>query len=736
MSRLLRADAASSAAPAFLPEATLPLSKETIITHLKRCQALVNEHAKQSFERFGDRLSEAFLAALDNARTNQEVTELTGMQRLLRKNHSELARYYTGYIAEGFVKFKNKQLFTTLNAQKNPQELSLVEHADLDEMIVLSSITQRMDTYFAEPLWALNQRFALLNGGAAISEASNPVAPIQLCESLRRALRLVPLTESAKTLVYRTYEEHIMGLVGLNLDEVNAYLKRSGLLPNLQYQPAKSRSRLHTDTLFTPEDLAFMQALGSQSHQEQLLGAIRGLQNTLQTVAGLQATGPALSQHQVVDALNSLQQRGNLPAYASERPISPADFQRVVQSIQELAQQQGGHGEVSAVDLRTIDLVGLVFEYMLNDEHLPASVKALLSYMHTPFLKLAFNDPHFFEKPEHPARLLINSLAEAGSRFVGNDGSVQFAMYQKIKDVVDSVIKDFRNEVSVISELFVEFNSYTKNIIHRQTLMEKRATEKVQGEERLLDVKRRANETLLSKTAHKELPSAVLVFLLQPWSDYVAFILLRYGEASDYLQQALEVVDNILWIIEPKTHLDEMREQADMLAPLLDNMHNGLETIGYDAEKSQALIKAIAALVELATQHKKAEPAPAPMRQQLEKIAAENAGQPPAQDAPISEEEAKVVENLKMIEFGTWFEFEGGKRLKVAWFNARSSQYMLVDQMGKKAATKTGLELAREMLKKQAKIISGSSKPFFERALENIYQKLNAQAQLETRTEA
>ena len=91
-----------------------------------------------------------------------------------------------------------------------------------------------------------------------------------------------------------------------------------------------------------------------------------------------------------------------------------------------------------------------------------------------------------------------------------------------------------------------------------------------------------------------------------------------------------------------------------------------------------------------------------------------------------------MVEHLKLIEFGTWFEFEGGRRLKVAWFNARTSNYMLVDQKGKKVAMMPGVELAREVIAKRAKIISGGSKPFFERALDNIFQKLNAEAKAET----
>jgi hypothetical protein len=96
-------------------------------------------------------------------------------------------------------------------------------------------------------------------------------------------------------------------------------------------------------------------------------------------------------------------------------------------------------------------------------------------------------------------------------------------------------------------------------------------------------------------------------------------------------------------------------------------------------------------------------------------------------DKPVSAEEAKIVDNLKMIEFGTWFEFEGGKRLKVAWYNKRTLHYMLVDQQGRQVAMSSGLELARDMIAGRTRIIAGSTKPFFERALENIYQTLNAQ---------
>ncbi len=379
--------------------------------------------------------------------------------------------------------------------------------------------------------------------------------------------------------------------------------------------------------------------------------------------------------------------------------------------------------------MKTIDLVGMLFEFMLNDENLPDRVKALLSYLHTPFLKIAFIDPGFFGSSDHPARLMLNSLAEAGSRWVGNDGTQQYDIYEKIKGVVDSVLQEFDNDVKIITSLLMEFNSYTKNIIRRQDLMEKRATEKAQGEEKLREVKLRVNDEIRKRTHNRELPSALLLFLLQPWSDYLSFALLRYGDQSEKWTKAVSLVDDLLWSIRPKTKSEDKARQIEMHEPIVSSIKLGFDTIGFDQTKGKKLVDAVTSLMKLAMQSKKAEPAPAPMRHKLEQIAAEKAGTPTANDDAATPEESQVVEKLKVIEFGTWFEFEGGRRLKIAWYNARTSHYMLVDQMGKRVDMMSGLNMARQMINGTAKIISGSSKPFFERALENIFHKLNEKAE-------
>lgn len=743
----------------------LPLSNSAIIAHLKTCQQIAADSAQAAFSKYIDSLDDALLEEIREAKSNQDAVELMEVQRMLRSKRDDIERYYCGYLSEGFVKFKKQELNTSVGGDEEAalgDKLSLLENEDLEEAIAITSLTQRADAYFAEPLWALNQRFAVLNDGDHVTESSNPASPIQLCESLRKALKLVCLDGKAKTLAYKVYDKQLLGLTRQILEDINQYLKTQGILPHLRYTiptgnaPASYLSEEEEENYQQEEEpqnqyedtaAGFSanpsgpspsgEGLSEGEYQDELLQAIRNLQNQLlvsEPVPVNYAPAPAaatVTEADLIEALQIIQQQSQVTPnlVPSSQIAAPVDVSDMMAQLKEIIKKDDEDNDVEKADMQTIDLVGMLFEYMLNDENLPDCVKALLSYLHTPFLKIAFIDPGFFEKTDHPARLLLNSLAEAGAHWVGNDGTQQYEIYEKIKNTVDRILKEFDNDVKIITTLLLEFNSYTKNIIRRQDLMEKRATEKAQGEEKLREVKLRVNDEIRKRTHNRELPSALLLFLLQPWSDYLSFALLRYGDHSEKWIKALGLVDDVLWSIRPKTKDEDKAKQIAMHEDITASMKAGFDTIGFDQAKGKKLIDAILSLMNLAMQSKKAEPAPAPMRHKLEQIAAEKAGTRKSEEDVATPEEAQVVEKLKVIEFGTWFEFEGGRRLKIAWYNARTSHYMLVDQMGKRVDMMSGLDMARQMIAGTAKIISGSSKPFFERALENIFQKLNEKAE-------
>lgn len=804
-----------------------PMSEQIVIQHLKHCRDLTRGFAYRVFPNFWRQWCKSLLEHAEQATSNKEQMALFEMQNLIAAVQQPAEQEFCQHLGNSYVKFKNKTLNTLTGEERFTGDmLSLVEHSDLEETIAITSITHRAESFYAEHLWALQQRLALLNDGEKLDEKSNPASPVQFCESLRKVLSSLDVDVKTKIIGYKIFDQEVIGLLDSLYDELNQYLIQQNLLPSLRYTPgaeagvsqsspdvAAAEEQVIDDSMdhnplgeLPPSPSEQMQRRASDKllagtlnpadvqYQTSLLNAIRLLQSHIMhqgvpAAAGTQVapsftSAPAMAEStlpsysspvraasyaeysgiaepaaqsaggysgsqqthlssqpvvykdaQLVNVLDSLQNNAYQVTQQAFDQSTAANVQLAPQQVKDVSLQmmqkiasENEDGAVEAGDMQTIDLVGMLFEYMLSDEHLPDSVKALLSYLHTPFLKIAFIDKDFFEQPEHPARVLLNSLAESGVRWVGNDGSDQYEMFNKIKVTVFRVLEEFKNDVRLFAELLIEFNAYTHNVARRQELMERRALEKAQGEEKLREAKIQVNEVVRSRTDDKELPSAILLLLLQPWSDYMSFVLLRYGEASDSWLRSVKVIDDLLWSLEPKTLQADKVVQMEKQENIAAALESGFETIGYEQAKGRKLIDAVVALQRLALQSKKVDPAPAPMRAKLESMAAEKAGQSAEEQMPQTSDESKIVESLKMIEFGTWFEFEGGKRLKVAWFNQKTNHYMLVDQQGRKVSLIAGLQLARDMISGKSKVIAGSSKPFFERALENIYQTLNQRA--------
>ncbi len=787
------------------PYSAVAMSEQLVIQYLKHCRDLTRGFAYRVFPNFWRQWCKQVLEIAEQAKSNKEQVALYETQNLLAAVQQAAEQEFCQHLANGFVKFKNKSLNTLTGEERFSGDiLSLVEHSDLEETIAITSITHRADNFFAEYLWALQQRLALLNDGEKIDERANPASPVQFCEALRKLLSNLDIDVKTKIIGYKLFDQDVIGVLDGLYGELNDYLIRQNLLPNLRFVPAndkpadhKAEEAVQDDPFERSEPLdAQQQAEAEQAeaqqhqrrasdkllsgalnpsdiqYQNSLLNAIRLLQtHVTQALPAIQAANfspqPALAVGQAANspqihpagpiaATPAAAAAGNLQVYSQTQlvgvlehmqtqalnvtqqalanhetgplPIAPQTVADVGRKMMEQIASESENGAVEAGDMQTIDLVGMLFEYMLSDDHLPDSVKALLSYLHTPFLKIAFIDKGFFEQPEHPARVLLNSLAEAGVRWVSNDGSDQYDIFTKIKTTVFRLLKEFKNDVRIFAELLIEFNAYTHNVARRQELMERRALEKAQGEEKLREAKIQVNNEVRGRTDNREMPSAILLLLLQPWSDYLSFVLLRYGDKSDSWKRALRVIDDLLWTLEPKAQQQDKIKQMELQDSLLAALERGFETIGYEQAKGRKLLDAVVSLQKMALQSRKAEPAPEPMRTKLESLAAEKAGHSTAQPQPVLPEEAKIVDSLKMVEFGTWFEFDGGKRLKVAWYNKKTQHYMLVDQQGRKVSLAAGLQLARDMLAGRARIIAGSTKPFFERALENIYHTLNERA--------
>jgi len=424
--------------------------------------------------------------------------------------------------------------------------------------------------------------------------------------------------------------------------------------------------------------------------------------------------------------LSALQQSAEFSSGAAlQRPL-PIDRaeQRLFEQLNKEAQlkqtQPGQRSQLGERDADAVDLVGMVFRFMLDDGKIPDTVKSLLSHLHTPYLKLALLDKTFLENQQHSARVLINRMAETGARWVTDDK--ERVVLPKLRNIVETILRGFTDDTDLFARLLEDFNRFREGLDKRAEMVEKRNRSAQEGIEKLSAAKQRANSEIAERIKGFAIPEPIQQLLQKPWTDFLAFNYLRNGENSLSWKAALKVVDGVLWSVQG----DSMRGRDEFLRyqhQLEQSIAEGLRTIGYNSEAGEELLMALRAAQEQAFAGRPAvQPAPTP-------VAAAEFEPAPEPATEFSAEEEEIAEMLRArIEFGTWFEFdrEGRQPLqaKLAWFSRVSAHYMFVNQAGIKQVVETLPNLVRGLHMGTIRIIQPERRSFMERAFGAILKKL------------
>jgi hypothetical protein len=404
-----------------------------------------------------------------------------------------------------------------------------------------------------------------------------------------------------------------------------------------------------------------------------------------------------------------------------------ADLQQQLESHSSLP----GDSKVSDQEADVIDLVGMLFDFILDDENLPDACKTALSHLHTPYLKIALQDKALFTQHHHPARRLLNTMAQAGVLY-GSEGDER-SLLAKMQWVVERVIHGFSGDLGLFDSLIEEFNEYVETLRHKVELRERRAVEAAKGRDRLLGAREQALEVVQRCVGKRDLPTIIRNFLELTWADVLVFVLLRHGEQSTEWKRSCEVAEQLAWSGTPLGEAEVLQLQEQRV-PMLSDLRKGLELLGgYHEDGIRRLLQDLVACQhavqakqpQLAAQLKPTLPE-SPLGAMLGEDA-DLARQAPLR-SKLSARAQALAKELASVEFGTWFEFvEGGKSrvLKLSWFSPTTHNYMFVDHSGQRVAIKPLTLLASEMEKGLARIVTPErAAPLVDRALTAIYRVL------------
>jgi hypothetical protein len=392
-----------------------------------------------------------------------------------------------------------------------------------------------------------------------------------------------------------------------------------------------------------------------------------------------------------------------------------------------------------AIDAMTIDLVSMLFDFIFEDRHIPAAAKAWLGRLQIPTLKVALLDRNFFSSKAHPARRLIDRLAECaiGMDEANADASGCIAM---IEGVVGRILAEFDTDIALFESQLARVEAFIEERKRAEAEIVERSARLVEEREREEIARAFAEDEVARRLeASPWVPAVVREMLEGPWVRALAAARLVEGEGSPAWQSLLKTLDDLVWSVEPKSQPDDRKRLVAILPGMLKSLVEGLHRAAMDDAARDAFLGALvdchatavksglrgmAALPEVPAPARRAEPA-------IERAMVPAAG--------VHVEEIRlraqrgIVRNVftrtgiwTNLQRGTWVEFAGGagvKRARLTWISPNKGVYLFTNPLSAEAAVSISPEaLAEQMRLGEARMLDDA--PLVERAVGSMLATL------------
>jgi hypothetical protein len=363
-----------------------------------------------------------------------------------------------------------------------------------------------------------------------------------------------------------------------------------------------------------------------------------------------------------------------------------------------------------------LELVSLLFDRLLDETRSGGTAQHLLARLQVPLLRVALADRSFFTRRAHPARRLLNSVAETASLWVdASDGEVDNALSEKLQRAVDRVLGEFTGDLALFERLVDDLEAHVNTLRRRAEIAERRHIEAAQGRNRLEQARAQAATAVGERLAGRKVAPLTRALLEQAWCDALALAILRHGENSEAFHRRLAAADELLR--EP-----EQRDNARLCAEL----EAGLAQVGLQGSEALQLARRVLDPDPLPTAREDG-PTQTELAVRLktrQRLGEDDAPKPEhdaAPPAPLSADEQRALTRLRSLPFGTWFEFiinQQGLRVqrKLAWYALATNRCLLVSARGVAAPERRLEQVAKLMVLEQARLLPQQAESLIDRA--------------------
>jgi len=698
-------------------------------------------------------LEQQLFKLAEQSHSNTEQQRCFESLREVKRGRADLTPRFVASLEEHLAGFDRAPVPAAKAAPD--AELELLPAQQLEDHLAIAEMSSRAEVRASAALFELGYRFGVLAGAPVFESEQLPLGPRALGASLSRALDQLDLPPEHRQLAYRLFERRVLTTIGGFYDAVNEHLVTRRILPHLRVYVARrnAESAPAPRSATTAGETGAATAAGTRragtgrdsgsavstgrgyaSDNEgdeagvgngNLFTTMRDLLAQRRSVLGLPAEesgeGRAAAPDELQAALSTLQARPVAPVMVGGKPA--------LRSVQHLRQDMLAQLRQMSTDGRaprlageqrdTVELVSMLFDHLGQELRMGGAAQQLLTKLQVPLLRVALSDTGFFSRRSHPARRLLSTITETAAYWVDSaDGEADPGLVEKMQLLVDRVSGEFNGDVGLFGSLLEDLERHMSTLARKADMVERRHVEAAQGRERLDVARERAGSVIAERMLGTHPTSLVRTLLEQAWTDVLALTLLRQGEHSDVFRRRVAVADQLLRR-DPEVDTEALRQEVEQ----------GLSQVGLHLPDAGQIARKVldqpvvdfqgepVTQTELAIKLKQ--------RQRLgneETAAAASAAATARREAvPLTTEEQRMLERLKTVPFGTWFEFVQNQqgavvRRKLAWFSPLTGRCLFVNQRGQRSDARNLEQLARDVVRGQARLVVTQQDSLIDRA--------------------
>ncbi len=552
-------------------------------------------------QRMLDNADDTLFELADKADNNLEQNAFFDAMRELRKERQVIEDVFSFQLREAFADFFTAPKSTQPvpgDGEVDLDAIGLVDDVELEESLAVNGMAAKAKSRYPRELYAIEHRFDAIVSDFSVDIDHVPVGPKRICQAFDEAANGLDVDTKIKLIIYKLFDKFVLSHLKPLFDEINALFIAAGILSSLK-MTVKKQPELGRPTVRAPQDLSWLDndsvtptqqsldagaGLSQESADNSVLATLQQLLSSQLPANTFQPEHGHLGSAGVMQALSNLQVR-----HLDMSAAMPVDQLRASLSNEMSTLKSGG--DFTAFDRDIIDIVGMLFDFILDDENLPSMAKACLARLQIPMLKVAMLDKDFFSSKQHSARQLLNKMAKSAVGLAEGVNGDNCPLIGKIEEIVDRVLSEFKDDASIFTELLDEFDTYFQQETEREEAAQKADLERLRKREKQTLTHAWVTDIIASRIKDKELPKPVYELIEGPWKEVMINTYLNEGENSKHWKENMRFMDVLMWSIEPKDDSVDKKRLGNVIQQLVGTLRDELKNVYFPPAKLDVILR-------------------------------------------------------------------------------------------------------------------------------------------------